>query len=335
LGDRPVVDSIAISAPGLDAEGQITTAEGGEIGEARFSRLRVGSWLDVPVVLEGRGNAPFAIRITGGRIDLRESSFESGAGNGAPGPRQPLIIERLDSLMVSEGIKLVGVNADLDLSDGMRGTFTGQVAGGAALRGSVAPTPQGLAFRIMSADAGGVLRGAGVFDTARGGDLELVLAPVAGEGTYEGEFTITNTRIVNAPTMATLLSAVSVVGLLDQLGGEGIGFSSVDGRFRLTPEAVTLYRAAAVGVSMGISLDGYYDLVNKQMDMQGVLSPFYFVNALGRLFSPRDGEGLIGFNFTLKGPYDGPDVALNPLSILTPGAFREIFRRPPPEVPGR
>jgi hypothetical protein len=75
--------------------------------------------------------------------------------------------------------------------------------------------------------------------------------------------------------------------------------------------------------------------VNKQMDMQGVLSPFYFVNALGRLFSPRDGEGLIGFNFTLKGPYDGPDVALNPLSILTPGAFREIFRRPPPEVPGR
>ncbi len=333
LGERTVVEALKLSAPGLDASGRITTAEGGGIGEARFERVRVGNWLNAPIVLEGRGDAPFAIRMTGGTIDLREADFGGGGGGGAPGPRQPLIIQGLDRMIVSEGIQLLGVNADLDLSDGMRGTFTGQVEGGAALRGSVAPTAEGLAFRILSADAGGVLRGAGVFDTARGGNLELVLAPVAGEGTYEGEFTITDTRIVEAPTMATLLSAVSVVGLLDQLSGEGIGFSTVDGRFRLTPEAVTLYRASAVGVSMGISLDGYYDLVNERIDMQGVLSPFYFVNALGRLFSPRDGEGLIGFNFTLKGPYDGPDVTLNPLSILTPGAFREIFRRPPPKVP--
>lgn len=337
LGARTEIEAISLSAPGLEAKGQITTAEGGGIGEARFSRVQVGRWLDAPIVLEGRGAAPMVIRVTGGSIDLREATLGGGGGSGrgAPGPRQPLIIQGLDRLTVSEGIQLVGVDADLDLSDGMRGTFTGRVPEGAALRGSVAPTPQGLAFRIQSADAGSVLRGAGVFDTARGGNLELVLAPVAGDGNYEGEFTITDTRIVNAPTMASLLSAVSVVGLLDQLNGDGIGFSSVEGRFRLTPDAVTLYRASAVGVSMGISLDGYYNLVTKQMDMQGVLSPFYFVNALGRLFSPRDGEGLIGFNFTLKGPYDGPAVSINPLSILTPGAFREIFRRPPPQVPGR
>ncbi len=178
-----------------------------------------------------------------------------------------------------------------------------------------------------------MLRGTNIFQTARGGNLELILAPVGEVGTYEGDFTITDVRLVDAPAMAEMLSAVSVVGLLDQLSGPGIRFSEVEGRFRLTPSAVTLYRSSAVSASMGISLDGYYDMAAGTVDMQGVLSPFYLLNSLGRIFSPREGEGLVGFNFTLKGDFGDPAVEINPLSILTPGAFREIFRRPPPQMP--
>jgi len=46
----------------------------------------------------------------------------------------------------------------------------------------------------------------------------------------------------------------------------------------------------------------------------------------------RRGEGLIGFNFTLRGRVDDMRVGVNPLSVLTPGMFREIFRRPAPVV---
>jgi len=46
----------------------------------------------------------------------------------------------------------------------------------------------------------------------------------------------------------------------------------------------------------------------------------------------RKGEGLIGFNFTVRGDSAAPQVGVNPLSALTPGMFREIFRRPPPQV---
>ena len=46
----------------------------------------------------------------------------------------------------------------------------------------------------------------------------------------------------------------------------------------------------------------------------------------------RPGEGLIGFNFTLQGPVGDTSVSVNPLSVLTPGMFREIFRRPAPTV---
>jgi hypothetical protein len=66
--------------------------------------------------------------------------------------------------------------------------------------------------------------------------------------------------------------------------------------------------------------------------LQGVLSPIYFLNGIGRMFAPRDGEGLFGFNFQISGKADNPKVSVNPLSILTPGMFRDIFRRPPPKV---
>jgi len=334
LGDRAEITALKLEAPGLSATGTVTTVEGGGLGEARFDQVRIGGWLEAPVVLTGRGaNQPIAISVPGGSIDMRRAQLDtSNGGNSPAGPRQPLTLA-LDRLIVSEGITISGLRADLDLAGGMSGTFTGSVGADAPIRGTIAQSRDGAAFRITSPQAGNVLRGANVFRTARGGDLELVLAPVAAEGTYEGEFTIADTRIINAPAMAELLSAISVIGLLEQAEGEGIRFSEVRGRFRLDPRAMTLYQSSAIGASLGVSMDGYYDLRNDQVDMQGVISPFYLLNSLGRIFSPRDGEGLVGFNFTLNGDVENPEVGVNPLSILTPGVFREIFRRPPPEAP--
>jgi len=62
-----------------------------------------------------------------------------------------------------------------------------------------------------------------------------------------------------------------------------------------------------------------------------VISPLYLINGIGSILTRR-GEGLIGFNFNVRGATDAPQVSVNPLSALTPGMFREIFRRAPPEV---
>ena len=334
LGPRPEVTALSIDLPRLKATGTVTTVEGGGLGEAAFERVRLGGWLNAPVVLTGRGpGLPVAITVPGGVIDLRDTVFDDETGSGgAPGPRRPLTLA-LDRLIVTDNIRFRNLRADLDLAGGLSGTFSGRLFQGNRVEGSVAQTDSGAAFRLSSNRAGDVLRETKIFSRAKGGRLDLILAPVAGVGTYEGEFTITNTRIVDAPALAEMLSAVSLVGLPDQLQGDGIRFNEVDGRFRLGPNSVTLYRSSAVGPSMGISLDGYYDMTGGQVDMQGVLSPLFIVNSIGRVLAPRDGEGLVGFNFTLKGAADNPEVGVNPLSILTPGALREIFRRAPPEAP--
>lgn len=78
-------------------------------------------------------------------------------------------------------------------------------------------------------------------------------------------------------------------------------------------------------------MDGSFGLVAFEMDFVGLISPFYLLNGIGAVLT-RPGEGLIGFNYRLRGTVENPRVRVNPLSVFTPGMFREIFRRPPPQV---
>ncbi|MCK0138553.1 AsmA-like C-terminal region-containing protein [Aliiroseovarius sp. F47248L] len=333
LGSAPVIEELSLRAPGLDANGSVIMSEGGGLVAAQFDRVTLGGWLDAPVTLTGRGpGKPVSVTVKGGIVDMRKTTLGSGKGGGTGGQPVPISL-LLDKLIISEGITITGFDGDFtQTGGGLNGTFQGQIGAGPTIRGTAAPQPKGTAFRITSKDAGGVLRASGVLKSARKGDMELILAPGGSKGVYDGDLKIKNIDVHDAPAMAELLSAISVVGLLQQLGGQGIPFTNVDARFRLDPDKVTIYEGAATGHSMGISMDGYYFLGSGQMDMQGVISPFYLVNSAGRIFA-RKGEGLVGFNYTLKGTASDPKVGVNPLSLFTPGFFRDIFRRNPPPRP--
>jgi hypothetical protein len=326
------IDRLVLQGPGLEARGSITLNADGSLGSIDLDRVQAGGWLDAPVVLTGRGaGVPPAVRISGGRVDLRTAPFGQGGGGAGGGGRVPLTLA-LDQLQVSNSIRLTEFRADLQSGGGLTGDFTAQVNGTAPITGEAVPQGGRTALRIRSNDAGKVIREAGILRTVAGGDMTLALVPVAGQpGSYDGALTVVNTRLRDAPGIASLLDAVSIVGLLDQLEGPGILFTEVDARFRLTPDQLVLTRSSATGPSMGISLDGTYNLGAGTLNFQGVLSPIFFLNGLGSIFT-RKGEGLIGFNFNLAGPANQPNVSVNPLSALTPGMFREIFRRPPPVV---
>ncbi len=47
----------------------------------------------------------------------------------------------------------------------------------------------------------------------------------------------------------------------------------------------------------------------------------------------RDGEGLFGVTFAVRGPLDKPDFKINPMSALVPGAFRRMFEYRSKEIP--
>ena len=312
----------------MTATGRIETKPGGGFDRAVFDQVSLGGWLNVAGELRGRGagRAP-AIRVQGGTLDLGRARFGKGSGGDAP----PLDVT-LDRLQIADGLALTNLRGTFTTAGGLDGDFTGRMNGGAPVAGTVLPQEGRSAFRITAADAGAVFRDAGIVKQAHGGDMRLTLLPVAGaEGSYDGTLRVTNTRVKEGSGIGALLNAISLVGLIDELAGNGIVFNEVDAKFRLSPTQLILLSSSAVGPSIGVSMDGIYDLASATLDMQGVLSPLYALNIIGSVMT-RKGEGLIGFNFNLGGPASDPRVSVNPLSALAPGILREVFREPAPTV---
>lgn len=326
LGQVPRVDRLSLNANGLKAEGVVTMRAGGGLDKARFDRVTLDKWLDGTVELTGRGaGKAVGLAMTGGSVDMRympgADERKSGKGGQGSGP----MVLALDRLIVTSSIALHGFQGKFSLTGGLSGDFLASINGGAKVRGTVVPHKNGTAVRLKAEDAGATVAAAGVFQSARGGDLDLTLTPRAKAGEYDGHIYIRNVRVKNANVLADLLNAISVVGILEQLNGSGLVFSDVEGRFRLTPKAVEVTHGSAVGASLGVSMAGVYQSGNGQLNMQGVISPVYMLNGIGSVVT-RQGEGVFGFNYALRGTADDPSVDVNPLSILTPGFFREIFR---------
>ncbi len=331
LGTPIAIDKLVVQGNGLDASGHVLLNANGTLNLVRFDRVRLGGWLDGPVDVVGRGpGRGIAVAMRGGTIDLRRARFQRSAARGLAVP----ITLALQRLVVSKGIALTGFKGGFTTLGGFNGSFTAQVNGQGEVQGTVVPSKDGTAVRIRSDDAGQVIAAAGVFDRGRGGGFDLTLMPRPEPGQYDGTLKISNIKVVKAPALADLLEAISIVGLLDQLNGPGIGFSDVDANFRLTPDAIEITKGSAIGPSMGISAAGLYDLTQETFDIQGVISPIYFLNGFGA-FLTRAGEGLFGFNYRLRGTSAAPRVSVNPLSILTPGMFRDLFRRPAPKLPDK
>lgn len=330
LGKVPQVERMSLQAKGLSAEGSVTLKNNGGLGRAEFSSVKAGAWLSAPITLVGRGKgAAPAVEINGGWLDLRRMGQGASSGSGKSSV-VPMDV-RLDRLQITESLSLTGFRGEFQAySGGMTGRFVGAVNGKASITGQMTPKNTRSAFTITSNEAGAALAAAGLLDQADKGQMHLTLSPV-GADSYDGKMTIKSVWLKDAPAIANLLSAASIVGLLEQMSGGGIHFGEVEADFRITPAQVVITKSSAVGTSIGLSMDGIYDIENKVMDMQGVFSPIYALNAIGSVLT-RKGEGLLGFNFTMKGPSDDPRVGINPLSIFTPGMFREIFRRPPPKV---
>ena len=329
LGPVPQVTALRIEGAGLKAVGQVRLKASGDLDKATFSQVTLGGWLNGTVEITGRGARPVGLAVTSGSIDIRkfpENRGSSGSADGSP------ITVALDALRITDGIRLTGFRGDFSLGGGFNGAFNGRINGKTAITGVVAPSPNGSAVRVQGRDAGDTMRAAGMFSSAYGGALDMTLIPRATSGQYDGTATITNLRVRYGNVMADLLSAISIVGLLDQLNGDGIVFSDAQADFLLTPNAIEVKKGSAVGASMGVSMAGIYHSDTSRLEMTGVVSPIYLLNGIGAILT-RKGEGLFGFAYRLRGTAEAPEVKVNPLSILTPGMFRDLFRAPPPTLP--
>ena len=120
--------------------------------------------------------------------------------------------------------------------------------------------------------------------------------------------------------------------MVDTLGGDGLAFERFELPFTLSDNLLQVRSARLYGPAIGMTGEGDIHLEKRVLDFDGTVVPAYNANTvlgdvpvLGSLLGKK-GEGLFALNYAVKGPFDKVQVSVNPLSALTPGFLRGIFR---------
>ena len=90
------------------------------------------------------------------------------------------------------------------------------------------------------------------------------------------------------------------------------------------------------GPLVGATMRGKVDFRAQQLNVGGTYVPLSGLNRalapiplLGPLLTGPRGEGVLGITFAIQGSMSNPQVLVNPLSLVTPGIFREIMQMTP------
>ncbi|NQV57860.1 MAG: hypothetical protein HQ503_18500 [Rhodospirillales bacterium] len=189
---------------------------------------------------------------------------------------------------------------------------------------------------ILSEDAGAALKVLDFNENIADGTLKIegVYKGMKPDDPLEGTLIARDFRVLNAPLFAQLLSVASITGVLDAMRGGGLPFSIMEVPFVSAKNVLRVDNARANGISIGVTATGNLDSKTGKINVEGTLIPAFIINSalghlpiVGPLFSGgQKCGGVFVANFSIKGNVDKLVVTTNPLTALTPGFLRNIFK---------
>ncbi len=194
--------------------------------------------------------------------------------------------------------------------------------------------------RILKAEAlnaGAAFRLVGFYRSIEGGEASLqVNMDAGGPGTKSGTLWARDFNVVGDSVVADVLTDPSSTAVLGQnkrpVAQSKITFKRLRAPFVVGAGKFRLRDAYVNGPQLGATLRGTVDFKSQTVDLGGTYVPLYGLNSalgavpiLGKLLVGRQGEGVVGITFAIKGKLEDPTVLVNPMSVMAPGIFRQIF----------
>lgn len=228
------------------------------------------------------------------------------------------------------GVKMVSLDA--------RGVLEGNKQFAAILR----PEPgQQRKLLSESQDAGQLFKLVGFYPNAVGGFMSLEVN-LDGEGAAErtGTLWARDFVVLGDPIISEVFQSADgtssgppgkrkVVREQFEFERMRIPFSVGHGQF-------VMHSSYINGPLIGATMRGKIDFRAQQLNVGGTYVPLSGLNRalapiplIGPLLTGPRGEGVLGITFAIQGPMSNPEVLVNPLSLVTPGIFREIMQLTP------
>lgn len=343
----------------MKAQGRLVLS-GSSVTAAEFKKVELGKKNDFTVLMSTAADRTRTIDIKGKALDAgglfnRDEDEEEGAGEPVekPTPKSPPTSIRADvgSLSLQAGVTYTNVKFAY-ADDGVHLTQFSLDATdqNAHVKGDLTTTPDGgRKLRFETVDAGRIVKGLTGFRSLIGGNLKLnaELTPltegVKSDAAFDARLVVDDFKIVDQPFFARLLSAGSFTGLDDLMRGEGITFSRLEQNIHGRGGMLTFSDGRAAGPSIGLTMQGTWARGIGKLDLNGTIVPLYGINSIfegiplvSDLLGSKDGEGIFAVTYGIRGQLDELKVAVNPISMLTPGFLRKIFQvgaKPEPAAP--
>jgi hypothetical protein len=192
-------------------------------------------------------------------------------------------------------------------------------------------------LRAEARDAGAAFRLIGFYPKIEGGEASLEVNLDAGGGdTKTGTLWARDFSVLGDSVVSDVLSDPQSQAAL---GGDrkkqvrrSIAFSQLRAPFSVGQGQFQLTDAYVNGPALGATMRGRVDFKTQTVNLGGTYVPLYGLNSalgaipiLGGIFVGREGEGVVGITFAIQGKLDDPNVLVNPVSVVAPGIFRQIF----------
>jgi hypothetical protein len=342
-----VGDDIAINGwMGLDAQNRIK-----EFHFPDFS-INVVTRLEIQGVL--RNDNVWDVKARGATYDGREF-FRSlfSVGQLAESPLPPRkdqsgldLKAEIDTVLGFSEVSLRGLKMRLAKRGGKLSDISarGTMDGGRPLEIDMqqgSGTPRRLV--ATSDDAGQAFKLVGFYPSLLGGNLRLEVN-LDGSGAVEksGTLRVNQFRILGDPVVSEVLQIpdeTRTTAAKRQYVRQVFEFDWMRMPFSIGHGQFVLQTSEIRGPVLGARLSGKADFRARQVNIGGTYVPLQGLNAavgaipgIGLVLAGPSGEGMLGITFAIQGSMDNPQVIVNPLSLVAPGIFREIFQMNNPDL---
>ena len=193
-------------------------------------------------------------------------------------------------------------------------------------------------IRAESQDAGAAFRLVGFYPKVDGGEASLeVNLDAGGAGTKSGTLWARNFAVLGDSVVSDVLTDPQSAAVLGapkkQIRRQSrIAFDQLRAPFAVGKGEFQLNDAYINGPALGATMRGRVNFTTQTVNLGGTYVPLYGLNSalgaipiLGNIFVGREGEGVVGITFAIQGQLEDPNVLVNPISVVAPGIFRQIF----------
>lgn len=341
-GDATRLDDIRLEGEGFSAVGSAVTDKAG-LRSADLSQLALNSG-DKARLKARRTDAGYAIDVSGEKFDARAilQDLKSTAGQDRTGKRARGsldIVANVDRLGGFNGVALQNFAMNYASRNGrLTGLSLSAIAGDGQIAGDLSKRNGQDAISLSSANVGALLAFSGLYANMKSGGALLELSGTTDSG-YAGRLQLRDFTLVDEPRLERIVGSTPVQGQssLSQALGQDLRtsqayFDQASAQLSYAGGALRVSNGIVRGPVFGSSFEGQLYDRQSRIDITGSFMPAYGINRVfgalplvGQILGNGNEGGLIGITYRLSGPFGSPTLTVNPISLIAPGIFRQIF----------